>query len=144
MAFIASALALRSTWQVQIRAAFTLGVVWTGYLFTEADQCPTLQCSGQPVVLTCYCGCVVRMELAQELGIFVCPSPYPRMRYWTRARPSSSWQRGSHIYNLLAGAESLCNGTLFPSIKVATQTNKQFLRKVVPLKRETLQPYLLS
>ena len=22
------------------------GVVWTGYLFREADQCPTLLCSG--------------------------------------------------------------------------------------------------
>ena len=26
-------------------------------------------CSVQPLVLTCYCGCVVRLELAQELGI---------------------------------------------------------------------------
>ena len=62
MAFIASALALRSIWQVRIRAALTLGVVWTGYMFREADQCPTLPCSGQPVVLTCYCGCVVRIK----------------------------------------------------------------------------------
>ena len=29
------------------------------------------------------------------------------------------------IYNLLAGAESLSNETLFPSMKAATQTNKQ-------------------
>ena len=77
MAFIASALALRSTWQVRIRAALTLGMLWTGYLFREVDQCPTLPCSEQPVVLTCYCGCVVRIELAEELGMFVCPSPFP-------------------------------------------------------------------
>ena len=64
MAFIASALALRSVWQVRIRASLTLGVVGTGYLFREADQRPTLPCSGQPVVLIYYCGCDVRIELA--------------------------------------------------------------------------------
>ena len=64
MAIIASTLALKSIWQVRIRAALTLGVVWTGYLFREDDQCPTLPCSGQPVVLIYYCGCDVRIELA--------------------------------------------------------------------------------
>ena len=64
MPFVVSTLALRSIWQVQIRAALTLGVVWTGYLFREADQRPTLPCSGQPVVLIYYCGCDVRIELA--------------------------------------------------------------------------------
>ena len=64
MAFIVSALALRSVWLVRIRASLTLGVVGTGYLFREADQCPTLPCSGQPVALPCYCGFVVRIELA--------------------------------------------------------------------------------
>ena len=62
MAFIASALALRSVWQVRIRASLTLGVVGTGYLFREADQRPTLPCSGQPVVLIYYCGCDVRIR----------------------------------------------------------------------------------
>ena len=64
MAFIVSALVLRSIWQVQIRTTLTLGGGGTGYLFREADQCPTLQCSGQPVVFTCYCGRVVRIEQA--------------------------------------------------------------------------------
>ena len=50
MAFIASALALRSVWQVRIRSSLTLGLVGTGYLFREADQRPTLPCSGKPVV----------------------------------------------------------------------------------------------
>ena len=86
-----------------------------------------------PCLLTEYYGCVVRIQLHRPQiqlaqGIRDClfpPSPYPRMRYQTGARPSSSWQRSSHIYNLLAGAESLSNGTLFPSMKAATQTNNK-------------------
>ena len=64
MAFIASALALRSIWLVRIRTALTLGVVGTGYLFREVDQCPTLPCSAQSLVLIYYCDCDVRIELA--------------------------------------------------------------------------------
>ena len=57
---------------LNMKPALTLGVVWTGYLFREADQCPTLSCSGQPMVLTCYCGYFVRIELAElELGMYL-------------------------------------------------------------------------